>query len=202
VLFRSSCDSVAVVPKPYQKPHPPIRIAATSPDTFPAIGALGHAAFVASRIGTLSDLAPQIRSYREAYKAAGHLGAGEIYLRVPVYVAETEQRARDEPEESIMQFFRYIGDRLADSATLAGARAIEQRAERAQQLQTVSYDEALREKMIVGTPESVTDRLMELREELGIDGILAELNPGGLIPRERVMNALRLLCQEVMPRFK
>jgi hypothetical protein len=31
---------------------------------------------------------------------------------------------------------------------------------------------------------------------------LAELNPGGLIPQERVMNALRLLCQEVMPRFK
>ena len=112
-----SYDNVAVVPKPWQKPHPPIRIAATSPDTFPAIGALGHAAFVAARIGTLSDLAPQVRSYREAYKAAGHPGPGEIYLRVPVYVAETDRRARDEPEESIMNFFRYIGDRLADSAS-------------------------------------------------------------------------------------
>src|SRR5207248_9265239 len=29
---------VAVVPKPYQKPTPPIRIAASTPDTFPAIG--------------------------------------------------------------------------------------------------------------------------------------------------------------------
>ena len=66
----------------------------------------------------------------------------------------------------------------------------------------VSADDALREKMIVGTPERVADRLTELREELGINGILAELNPGGLIPHERVMNALRLLCEEVMPRFK
>jgi alkanesulfonate monooxygenase SsuD/methylene tetrahydromethanopterin reductase-like flavin-dependent oxidoreductase (luciferase family) len=195
-------DNVAVVPKPWQKPHPPIRIAATSADTFPAIGALGHAAFVAARIGTLSDLAPQVQSYREAYEAAGHAGTGEIYLRVPVYVAETERRAREEPEESIMQFFRYIGERLADSASLPGARAIEQRAERAQHLQTINYDEALREKMIVGTPESVADRLMGLREELGLNGILAELNPGGLIPHGLVMNALRLLCEEVMPRFK
>jgi alkanesulfonate monooxygenase SsuD/methylene tetrahydromethanopterin reductase-like flavin-dependent oxidoreductase (luciferase family) len=197
-----SYDNVAVVPKPWQKPHPPIRIAATSPDTFPAIGALGHAAFVAARIGTLSDLAPQVQSYREAYKAAGHPGPGEIYLRVPVYVAETDLRAREEPEESIMNFFRYIGDRLADSASRPGARTVEDRAARAQQLQTIDYDEALREKMIVGTPERVADRLTELREELGINGILAELNPGGLIPHERVMNALRLLCEEVMPRFK
>jgi alkanesulfonate monooxygenase SsuD/methylene tetrahydromethanopterin reductase-like flavin-dependent oxidoreductase (luciferase family) len=197
-----SCDRVALVPKPYQKPHPPIRIAATSADTYPAIGALGHAAFVAARTGTLSELAPLVRSYREAYAAAGHPGKGEVYLRVPVYVAETEQRARDEPEQSIMHLFRYIGERLADSAALAGARAIEQRAERGQRLQTISYDDALRDKMIVGTPDRVADKLLGLRDELGLDGILAELNPGSLIPHERVMTALRLLCDEVMPRFK
>ena len=36
---------------------------------------------------------------------------------------------------------------------------------------------------------------------LGIDGILAELNCGGLIPHSKVMRALSLLCREVMPRF-
>ena len=101
-----------------------------------------------------------------------------------------------------MSFFRYIGERFADTASLPGARASEQRAERGQRLQSVSYDEALRDKMIVGTPAAVIDRLTGLRETLGLDGILAELNPGGLIPQMRVMNALRLLCQEVMPRFK
>ena len=47
----------------------------------------------------------------------------------------------------------------------------------------------------------VTERLQMLQEEIGIDGILAEINCGGLIPHERVMTALRLLCQEVKPRF-
>ena len=56
--------------------------------------------------------------------------------------------------------------------------------------------------MIVGTPERVIDRLQEVREELGLDGILAELNPGSLIPHAHVMRALELLCKEVMPRFK
>src|SRR5690242_5332567 len=45
-------DNVALVPKPWQKPYPPIRIAATSPDTYAAIGAQGYAAFVAARLGT------------------------------------------------------------------------------------------------------------------------------------------------------
>ncbi len=195
-------DKLALVPKPYQKPYPEIRIAATSPDTYAAIGTLGHAAFVAARLGTLSELAPHIAEYRAAYQAAGHPGKGQVYLRVPVYIAETAQRARDEPEESIMRLLRYTGALIGESASLAGARAIEQRAERAQHLQTVTYEEALSDKVIVGTPEAVADRLLALREELGLDGILAELNSGSLIPHERVMNALRLLCEEVMPRFK
>ena len=42
----------------------------------------------------------------------------------------------------------------------------------------------------------------DLQDELGLDGILAELNPGSLIPHAQVMRALELLCKEVMPRFK
>src|SRR6476661_5768763 len=54
--FHDTC----VVPKPYQKPHPPIRVAATSPDTFPTIGAQGLDIFAAVRTGTLSELAPNL----------------------------------------------------------------------------------------------------------------------------------------------
>jgi alkanesulfonate monooxygenase SsuD/methylene tetrahydromethanopterin reductase-like flavin-dependent oxidoreductase (luciferase family) len=192
-------DNVCLVPKPYQTPHPEIRIAATSPDTYPAIGKLGFPIFCAVRLGTLSELAPNLQAYREAYAGAGHPGRGQVFLRVPVYVAETEARARAEPQDSIMHFYRYLGAQLADSASRAGARAIEQRAERGQRLQTIDYDEVLREKIIVGTPRMVADRLTALREGLGLDGILAEMNCGSRIPHARVLRSLELLCREVMP---
>ena len=66
----------------------------------------------------------------------------------------------------------------------------------------LSYDEVLREKGIVGTPDMVIDRLTELRETAGLDGVSAEINPGSMLSHEQVMASLRLWCREVMPRFK
>lgn len=195
-------DNVRLSPKPLQAPWPEIRVAAASPDTYVEVGTMGHAIFVAARVGNLSELAPNVKAYRDAWKAAGHPGQGQVFLRVPVYVAETEEAAREEPRESIMHLLRTIGDRLAQSAGAQGTRAIENRAERGAKMLSIDYDEVLRERMIVGTPASVVDRLQEIKETLGLDGILAELNPGSLIPHERVMTALRLLCEEVMPKFK
>jgi alkanesulfonate monooxygenase SsuD/methylene tetrahydromethanopterin reductase-like flavin-dependent oxidoreductase (luciferase family) len=190
------------VPKPYQKPYPEIRVAATSPDTYPANGALGNPIFCATRLGDLTELGPNLAAYREAWSAGGHAGDGKVFLRVPVYVAATEERARSEPEESVMHFYRYLGARIEESARLEGARAIENRAERGQRLQNISYDEVLSSKIIVGTPQQVVDRLSELREKLGLSGILAEMNCGNRIPHQQVLTSLQLLCEEVIPKFK
>jgi alkanesulfonate monooxygenase SsuD/methylene tetrahydromethanopterin reductase-like flavin-dependent oxidoreductase (luciferase family) len=192
---------VSLVPRPFQQPHPPVRVAATSPDTFPAIGSLGYAIFAASRLGTLGEIEPNIREYRQAYAAAGHPGQGEVFLRVPVYVAQTEDEARQAPAESIMGFYRQLGQQLEASANEPGARPEERRAERGRRLQAITFDEVVRDKTVVGTPEQVTERLQALRDELGLDGILAELNCGGQIPRESVLRSLRLLCEQVMPHF-
>lgn len=195
-------NGVSVTPRPYQQPYPPIRVAATSPETFPAIGGQGYPIFAAVRLGTLSELAPHIRAYRAAWRAAGHPGEGQVFLRLPMYVAETEAQAVAEPEASIMKFYRGLGSQLEATATAAGARASEQRGERGQRLQGVSWDEAQREKVIVGTPQMVTERLDALRHDLGLDGILAELNCGGQIPYPRVRRSLRLLCRQVLPHFR
>src|SRR6476646_5643604 len=172
--------NIKIVPRPLQKPHPPLRIAATSADTYPTIGAMGFPIFVAVRLGTIEELGPNIAAYREAHRSAGHPGQGKVYLRVPIYVGETEASARADPEHSIMPFYKALGAQLEDSATRAGARASEQRVERGQALQTISYEDVLRDKVIVGTPDSVTKRLQELIGKLGLNGVLAEPNCGGL----------------------
>jgi alkanesulfonate monooxygenase SsuD/methylene tetrahydromethanopterin reductase-like flavin-dependent oxidoreductase (luciferase family) len=195
-------DDICLVPKPYQSPYPELRIAVNSADTFQQTGEQGVPIFVATRLGDLNELVPNLRVYREAWAAAGHPGNGKVYLRVPVYIAATEQQAREEPHESVMFFYRYLGARIEASASQEGARPLEQRAERGQRLMNIDYDEALRSKIIVGTPAMVVDRLAALKETLGLSGILAEMNCGMRIPNEQVVNSLQLMCAEVMPHFR
>jgi alkanesulfonate monooxygenase SsuD/methylene tetrahydromethanopterin reductase-like flavin-dependent oxidoreductase (luciferase family) len=187
-------DEARAVPRPYQRPHPPIRIAGASEDTFPVLGRLGYPLFVAVRSGSLAGLAPDLQAYREAYQAAGHPGKGEVYLRVTLHVSETDSQAQAEAEPSIMLGYKKLVTQLE------GSPNARRRAELADVL-TLTYDAVLRDKVIIGSPQRVTDRLFQLHEELGIDGILAELNFGAQIPPEMMMRSLQLLCEKVRPNF-
>ena len=105
-------SDVAVVPRPLTDLRARLRVAATSPDTYAAIGAMGLPIFVAVRLGTIEELGPLIEAYRAAFRAAGHAGRGEVYLRVPIYVGDTAAAARADPEDSILQFYRALGQQL------------------------------------------------------------------------------------------
>ena len=174
-------DNFTLVPRPLQQPHPEIRIAASQPDTYGAIGTLGYPLFAALRASPLGDLPANIRAYRDAYRAAGHPGQGKTYLQVPIYVAETAERALAEAKDGLMRFATYRADLVRGPLT---------------------YEAALHQKGIVGTPNMVAARIEELQETVGLDGISAEINIGSMLSHEQVMNSLRLYCQEVMPRFK
>jgi alkanesulfonate monooxygenase SsuD/methylene tetrahydromethanopterin reductase-like flavin-dependent oxidoreductase (luciferase family) len=196
-----SFKDVAVVPKPYQKPAPPIRIAASTPDTFPAIGRRGAPIFASVRHTTWPDLAKQIRSYHDAWEEAGHPGRGQVFVSAPTYLAETDERARSEPKESIMHFYHEQANLLEGAAKLVDPETAARRMRRVDQLRNLDYDEAVRTNALVGTPAMIAEQLSALRQEIGLCGILAELNCGGLIPHQQVLTAMQLLCEEVKPRF-
>lgn len=189
-----SFDGARAVPRPYQQPHPPIRIAGASEDTFPVLGALGYPLFVAVRSGTLSGLAPDLHAYREAYKAAGHPGHGEVHLRLSLHLADTDAEAVSEAEASITHGYRALVNQLEGSPNARRRAELES-------VRTLTYDDILRDKVIVGSPASVAARLRELQQQLGIDGILAEMNFGARIPAPLMMRSLRLLCEEVRPQL-
>ncbi|MGH7096193.1 MAG: LLM class flavin-dependent oxidoreductase [Stellaceae bacterium] len=188
-------DNASAVPEPWQKPHPPIRVAGASEDTFPALGAAGHPIFVAVRSGSYSALAPDLAAYRAAWEQAGHPGRGEVYLRLTMHVGESDREATADAEESIMSGIRSLSSRLESSPN-------RRRVAEAEIVRTISYEEVLRDRVVVGGPQHVADRLAELRDQLGLSGILAELNFGMLIPPERMTHSLQLLCQDVMPQFR
>ena len=190
-----SFDNARAVPRPFQKPHPPVRIAGASEDTFPMLGKLGFPLFVAVRSGSLAGLAPDLKAYRDAYKEAGHAGTGSVHLRLTMHVSDTDQKAFDEAEPSIMEGYKTYATRLEGSPNARRRAELED-------VRTTTYQNILNEKVIVGGPDRVTDQLLELRDVLGIDGVLVELNFGAMIPAEMMMHSLQLLCEKVMPRFK
>ena len=196
-----SFKHVEVVPKPYQKPTPPIRIAASTPDTFPAIGRRGASVFASVRHTTWDDLPKQIQTYHDAWEEAGHPGRGQVFVSAPTYIAETEERARAEPRDSIMHFYHEQANLLEGAARLVDPETAARRMRRVDQLRRLRYEDGLRNHALVGTPEAIAERLKTLRREIGLTGILAELNCGGLIPHQQVVSALKLLCEEVKPRL-
>ncbi|MBT3535706.1 MAG: LLM class flavin-dependent oxidoreductase [Rhodospirillaceae bacterium] len=188
-----------VVPQPVQKPHPPMRMAATSPATFKTVAELGLPLFVGLRGDGLGTLVENIKMYRETWRRSGHDGDGSVYLRVPIYAADTEAAALEEPRENIIYYFERQARLVAASSPKGGSAA---RANTAATLSALSYDDILRDRVAFGTATRLIDRINEWREVLGIDGITAEMNAGGMLSEPQVTNSLRIITRDVMPAFK
>ena len=193
---------VCVIPKPYQSPHPPLRMAATTKETFPQVGKLGYPIFVGLRGLDRPDLARLLDDYRQAWKDAGHAGEGDVFLRIPVFVGASEEEAYADAEESTMRSYRRMAQAFAASASGTGATPDEDRAKRGETLAAITYQDLIRDRLAYGSPEGVISQLKVITEELGLSGIVAETNVGGLIPREKVAESINLFCKEVVPALR
>ena len=186
-----SFQDVTVAPLPVQQPHPPVWVATAASESFPALGKRGFPILLWFQGNWFEE---PLKEYRKAWKEAGHPGEPQALLRIPAYVGETPERAREEPRESTLHDFR----RLVREYGEAGG---EQRAARAT-YDLERYDEVLKTRLAYGSHEEMTEQLQEFRERMGVTGFLFDLNFGGQIPQELVLNSMRLLSEKVMPVFK
>ncbi len=193
---------VAVTPRPYQPGGPPICIAATSADTYSAIGRRGKPILMGVKFEDARTLAPLIQAYRDAWKAAGHPGQGHVTMRTPGYLAPSAAEARADAEASLLHYYRAQAALQMDSARRPGVDGADRKLAAAEQLNAMTFEEAQRGSILFGSPAEVTDRLHALEHDIGLDAVMIEMNTGGLIEHAKEKSALRLLCQEVMPRFR
>ncbi|MFQ6026743.1 MAG: LLM class flavin-dependent oxidoreductase [Dehalococcoidia bacterium] len=188
-----SFHDVDVAPKPYQKPYPPIRVAVESRDTFEMVGSLGYPIFIRHQMD-IPELQDLLEKYRKARELAGFFGPNDVILQIPAYIAETEERARSEPQASVMRQRQLVAARLHETAD-------QEAYERLSRLSEGGYEGVL-QRSAIGTPEGVIERIKQYQEDLGITGVSLDLNPGGQIPHEQVVNSIGLLTEKVMPEFK
>jgi alkanesulfonate monooxygenase SsuD/methylene tetrahydromethanopterin reductase-like flavin-dependent oxidoreductase (luciferase family) len=182
---------VCAIPKPYQKPHPPLRVAATSEESYAAVGRRGLPIFLAVRTSSISELKRFIGAYHDGRREAGHAGSGEVAVIVPVHVADTTRRAREETEASTLHFFHSVGQALLEGPRQATGK----------RLRDLSFEEASREFAIYGSADLVADRLLELREAIGYTKLAVWMNVGALVPPEKVRTSMRLFVERVAPRL-
>ena len=193
-----------VVPQPVQKPTPPMRMAATSPGTFSKVAQEGLPLFVGLRGDGLEALRDNLDVYRGAWKEAGHPGEGSVFLRVPVYAADTQEMALEEPRENITYYFERQARMVAASRASAGeAGSSTAGTEKTiAKLESLTYDDILKSRVAFGSASGLIDRFNEWGEVLGIDGVIAELNAGGMMTEAQVKHSLRIITHDVMPAFK
>lgn len=193
-----SYHNVAVSPKPYQQPYPPIRMAAGSNETYPMVGRMGLPIFLSLRTVSIEDLQISVADYKKAWHDAGQPGDPDLAMRIPVYVADTMEEALSEPQEGMMSFFRNLGQMVVQSGA-QGRELNDERSQRANRLAEITYEEVLQEKVAFGTPDVVVERLQQLKEELGLSMVIAEVSTGLRLPPDRVLNSIRLLGEQVVP---
>ena len=96
-----------VLPKPYQKPHPPMWLAAVQPASY-ELAAQKGLGVMALGVAAPSVLEPHIRKYKENIKNADPVGGfvtDEWQTSVMGYCGEDDKEARELCKESLKTFF-------------------------------------------------------------------------------------------------
>jgi alkanesulfonate monooxygenase SsuD/methylene tetrahydromethanopterin reductase-like flavin-dependent oxidoreductase (luciferase family) len=186
--------------RPYQRPHPPIGVAGVSvkSETLALAGERGYLPM------SINFVPPRIlKSHWESVEVgAGRAGrrADRATWRVArdVHVADTNARARREALEGPLardyrEYFLRLLPKIRGLDLIKGDAAMPD--------SDVTLDYLLDHTWIVGDPDTVTDKLARLRDEVGGFGTLLVIAHEGR-PRGAWERSMTLLRTEVLPRLR
>lgn len=187
--------------RPLQHPHPPIWVPSTSRSS--AI-AWAKRDFGTGAFGLLPiDLnIAAFQAYREGRAEAGLPASGErSNYMVATLVAETDKEARALATEhfghqmSLFQSEAHVTRRMNGQAHITGSNT-----DPYPRLASEASAGGAPYNLVWGTPDTVVERIRELREILGLTMFLGEFSFGHL-DHEQVTRSLTLFSDEVIPKL-
>jgi alkanesulfonate monooxygenase SsuD/methylene tetrahydromethanopterin reductase-like flavin-dependent oxidoreductase (luciferase family) len=190
-----------VVPKPLQKPHPPISVAATSTGSHRKAGKRGIGVISFDNYFGYDYLDQCIREYAEGREERSPEHATDndyfgVYV-ASAYCAETHEEAVEVAREATLGYFKFILGlyrRLGQKPSYEYMQDLDKLAERQDDLE---YLMQLTPSIMVGTPEYFVEELQDL-ERRGVDEVLLRLDGFG---HENHMSSIRLLGEQVIPKL-
>ncbi|MDH3442385.1 MAG: LLM class flavin-dependent oxidoreductase [Deltaproteobacteria bacterium] len=194
--------NVRLMPRPVQKPHPPIWIAAVSTkESFLWAGRHGYHIMIVPFASNLDLVRDLVQTYRAAWREAGHPpGAEQVQSSLHCYVAETHREAMEGFKRPVERYIEVFAEAVRswegqESRQYAGYNKL---------VDAISSLTA--EKMIdshtalVGTPDEVIEQVEFNRNLIGEHEPSMQINFGGIKERE-AFRTLDLFANHVMPRF-
>ena len=195
---------------PVQKPHPPIWVPGTgSPETI--VWAAKHGYTYAAFLVPMEATVRLYDAYREHAAEAGYEATPDNFAYMVCCVcADTDEEAQEigkhylwrmgHPLRGPVEYWAppgYLGRRRPVRPHSGGAPSAGRKP-----LHALSYEE-LQEAyhLVVGSPQTVLEKLSHMRDRLGFGSLLLEAQAGAM-PHKATMRSLELLGRDVIPELK
>jgi alkanesulfonate monooxygenase SsuD/methylene tetrahydromethanopterin reductase-like flavin-dependent oxidoreductase (luciferase family) len=193
--------NLTVVPRPMQKPYPPLFTGGTSLSTYELAGTRGWGMFLPPLL-PFQAMEPSINAYLEAARKAGH-PPRIVYLR-PVYLGESDQEIEREVRPALLRFL------ACNASPVKGLPSKEELQAKGygfyasgvlEALTRLSYREILDQEIaFAGTPERVIEQIRRLQKQAPITELAILTNFGGL-EHWKIIKTQELFARHVMPAF-
>ncbi len=196
---------VSVVPRPLQKPHPPLYTGGTSDVTYQMAGERGWGIFVPPLLPWKVLEAP-LNIYKKACAEHGHT-PNIVYIR-PVYLDEDEKQIRKEVEQALLNFLAFNASPV--ESLQSESKKAELRAKgygfyasgALESLTQLTYEQIVEQEIaFIGTPEKVIGQIRALQQKGGIGELAIVSNFGGL-EHWKSIKTQELFARRVMPAFR
>ena len=191
---------ITLLPRPVQKPHPPILVAAIStPESFIWAGEQGYGLMFVPYLSDFADLAQKIELYRRTYRAATHgQEPPPPGMALHLYMTASTASARREAKPYVEQYMAIFQE---SAAAWTGRRSHQYRGYDLLQerLRALTYDRVLAEgRALIGDPSAVLDQLRQMRQLFG--PIQPEMQVMfGDMESARARRSVELFGREVLP---
>jgi hypothetical protein len=150
--------------------------------------------------------------YRKAAEEAGYEASPkQLAAAIPTYVAETEEQAHREAKPHLMWLFQnglkippyhWFPPGYTSKKSFGNMLAAKVK-HNIKDHWELTWDELVEQRyIIVGSPETVIERLTEFTDDLGAGIVLGAGGHMGSMPHWQAMKCMQLMAEEVIPHFR
>ncbi len=198
-----------VWPKPIQKPHPPLWLACSQPDSFAMAASKGLGALCFT-VGEPGELERRVQIYRDAIREADPVG-GYVNEHIAAFslgiTLESDREARELGLPAATWYFANARDRLSKDWQDEVFIPENYRYNADRFFQEDQYREDADPNQLIengtfciGNPDN-SIKTIEKYESVGVDQFMVCMQ-SGRIPHDKIMESIRLYGKHVIPHFK